>query len=149
MPLRPLKPVVREYDLGDLRLWQDDLAEVVRLMRQLPDIDIRLEADGNELDDVADLPELGPRVGYFTATASRQQVELMKLELSRSSCAITATEPDLETSGAIEAIRTFLSGRRRMPPGCTRSSTTPATFSPRVVALPPERQPPPSYRCSS
>ena len=28
---------------------------------------------------------------------------------------ITATEPDLETSGAIEAIRTFLSGRRRMP----------------------------------
>ena len=56
MPLRPLKPVVREYDLGDLRLWQDDLAEVVRLMRQLPDTDIRLEADGNELDDEADLP---------------------------------------------------------------------------------------------
>jgi hypothetical protein len=61
------------------------------------------------------MPGLGPRVGYFTATALRQQVEILKLELSRSSCVITATEPNLETSGAIEAIRTFLAGRRCMP----------------------------------
>ena len=126
MPLRPLKPVVRKYDPGNLRLWQDDLAEVVRLVRQLTDVDIYLEADNNELDDVADLPELGPRVGYFTVVASvpaslvtvksgRPPGEVLKLEFSRSGCVITATEPDLETSGVIEAIRAFLAGRRRMP----------------------------------
>jgi hypothetical protein len=38
--------VVRQYELGDLRLWQDDLAEAVRLMQQLPDTAIRLEATG-------------------------------------------------------------------------------------------------------
>ena len=123
MPLRSLKPVVRKYDLGNLRLWQDDLAEVVRLVRQLTDVDIYLEADSNELDDVADLPGLGPRVGYFTVVASqpasvkggRPPGEVLKLEFSRSGCVITATEPDLETSGVIEAIRVFLAGRRRMP----------------------------------
>jgi hypothetical protein len=117
--------VVRKYDLGNLRLWQDDLAEVVRLARQLTDVDIYLEADNNELDDVADLPGLGPRVRYFTMVASqpglvgvkgrRPPGEILKLEFSRSGCVITATEPDLETSGVIEAIRAFLAGRRRMP----------------------------------
>jgi hypothetical protein len=115
--------MVRKYDLGNLRLWQDDLAEVVRLMRQLTDVNIYLEADNNELDDVADLPGLGPRVGYFTVVASqpatsvgrRPPGEVLKLEFSRSRCVITATEPDLETSGVIEAIRAFLAGRRRMP----------------------------------
>jgi hypothetical protein len=126
VPLRSLKPVVRKYDLGNLRLWQDDLAEVVRLVRQLTDVDIYLEADNNELDDVADLPGLGPRVGYFTVVASqpatlvavksgRPPGEVLKPEFSRSGCVITATEPDLETSGVIEAIRAFLAGRRRMP----------------------------------
>jgi hypothetical protein len=115
--------VVRKYDLGNLRLWQDDLAEVVRLVRQLTDVDIYLEADNNELDDVADLPGLGPRVGYFTVVASqpatvkggRPPGEVLRLEFSRSGSVITATEPDLETSGVIEAIRAFLAGRRRMP----------------------------------
>jgi hypothetical protein len=93
-------------------------------MRQLTDVDIYLESDSNELDDVADLPGLGLRVGYFTVVASqparsvkgrRPPGEVLKLEFSRGGCVITATEPDLETSGVIEAIRAFLAGHRRMP----------------------------------
>ena len=103
--------------------WIGALAEVVRLTCQLTDVDIYLEADSNELDDLADLSGLGPRVGYFTVVASqpagsvsmRPPGEVLKLEFSRSGCVITATEPDLETSGVIEAIRAFLAGRRRMP----------------------------------
>jgi tetratricopeptide (TPR) repeat protein len=128
VPLRPLSPKLRRYDPGFLRLWQDDLAEIVRLLRQLPDADIFLEADGHEVDEVTDLLGLGPRVGYFTATAMRTDPdalsvqELIKVRLSRDTGGvITAADPNLETSGAIEAIRSFVADRRRMPRWLERS----------------------------
>jgi hypothetical protein len=115
VPLRPLTPAVRRVDLGHLRLWQDDLAEVVRLVQQIPESDIHLEADGNEFDDVSDLPGLSARIRHITVTAAHQQQEILRVDLSQVSCVITATEPSLAMEGAIEAIRRFLASRRRLP----------------------------------
>jgi hypothetical protein len=123
VPLERLTPVVRRYDLGVLRLWQDELAEIVRLVRQLPDIEVRVESENNLLTDVrADLPQLGQRVSYFSVTATRRASDdstaphdVISVKLAKSRCQIEATEPDLTTMGLIDAIRSLAGASRRMP----------------------------------
>jgi hypothetical protein len=66
-------------------LWLDDLAEIVRLARELPGAAIRIEADQHTLTDVVqDLPGLGPRLSYFTVTASSQTEDEPPTELMRA-----------------------------------------------------------------
>jgi hypothetical protein len=125
MPLKRLKPEVKSYDLGPLRLWQDELAEIVRLVKQLPDVDVRIESDGYLLTDVKeDLPKLGSRVKYFTVTATPpSQTALLpvamnpviRVALSRDSCLIEATEPSLMTMGLIQTIQSLVEPHRRLP----------------------------------
>lgn len=110
------------YDLGSLRLWQNELAEIVRLIRQLPNVEVRLESDNNLLTDVhADLPQLGQRVNYFTVTATRPRVgdepgkDVISVKLAKRSCLIEATEPDLTTTGLIENIKSLVGNNRRLP----------------------------------
>jgi hypothetical protein len=73
VPLTRLKATVKSYDLGYLRLWRDDLAEIVRLVRQLDATRVEIHADAYRLDDVeTDLPDprLGPRLSDFSVTAT-------------------------------------------------------------------------------
>lgn len=122
MPLERLSPLVKKHDLGCLRLWQDELAEIVRLIRQLPSVHVYIESDNNKLTDVStDLPQLGQRVNYFTVTATRAAVgdepskEIVSVKLARELCMIEATEPDLTTTGLIESIKSLVKGSRRLP----------------------------------
>jgi hypothetical protein len=134
VPLHPLTPKVTKHELGTLRLWQDDLAEIVRLVQQLPDVQVVIEADNNTLDDVhTDLPKLGQRVSYFTVTATTATAndgagrELVSVKLAKERCRIEATEPDLTTTGLIEALRSLLGSCRRMPPRLQEIYRTPTS----------------------
>lgn len=131
MPLTPLTPTVR--NLGYLRLCRDDLHEIVDHVRSLPGVTIDLEADNNRLDDVdKDLPQLGDRLSYFTLKAYKETApkgdagpegptaasgptptEILTLRLTRDSCTLATTSPDMETRGVISAIRDLARERRR------------------------------------
>jgi len=81
--LRRLTPDIKRVDLGYLRLWRDDLAEIVDLARQLKNVRIDLEAgvpkdDGErhslatyEVANLDELVGLGKRLSYFSITATR------------------------------------------------------------------------------
>jgi len=120
--LKRLTPTIK--DLGYLRLWQDELEEIVALVRQqLSNETIVLESDGNELDDVAvDLPKLGHRVRYFTIKVtgrpdegSEVPREILTVSLTRSRCRIEATNPDVTTRGVISDIQDVAQRCRRVP----------------------------------
>jgi hypothetical protein len=122
VPLERLTPLVKNYDLGSHRLWQDELAEIVRLIRQLPNVHVYIESDNNKLTDVSeDLPQLGQRVNYFTVTATRTGAgdepskEVIGVKLARDRCLIEATEPDLTTTGLIESIKSLVKDCQRLP----------------------------------
>ena len=112
--------MVKKYDLGYIRLWQDELAEIIRLIRQLPYIEDSIEADNNRLTDVrTDLPQLeSQRISYFIIKAQRfpgLPEDVMNVKLTRNECIIEATEPDLATMGVIESIRSLAGANRRLP----------------------------------
>ena len=60
MSLVRLTPLIRTTDLGWLRLSQDDLAHMVRLVGTIEDAEVIIESGGYKLtDDVrTDLPKL-------------------------------------------------------------------------------------------
>jgi hypothetical protein len=120
--IKRLTPTIK--DLGSLRLWQDEVDEIVTFVRQqLGNETIVLEADGNELDDVvADLPKLGRRVRYFTIKVTGKPDaenepprELLTITLRRSRCKIEATNPDVTTRGVISDIQDVAQRCRRLP----------------------------------
>jgi hypothetical protein len=122
VPLKRLTPVVQSFDLGCLRLWQDELAEIVRRTRMLDDAKVSIEADDYELDDMeTELAEIGPRLEYFSVTATKatggQEAprELVSIRLSRDDCRIQAPDPDLTTIGLINEIRALARRSRRLP----------------------------------
>ena len=121
VPLEQLTPVIKRTDLGHLRLTQDDLVEIVRLVRKLPGAEVLIESDNNLLSDVAaDLPQLGTRVGYIKVRALRPDgthgmAEVLSVNLAKAHCEIIATDPDLTTEGLISALQAATRGRRRLP----------------------------------
>lgn len=122
MSLKRLTPTVKHDELGYLLLWRDELAEIVRLTRQLPGANVRIEADGYELDEVeTDLPKLGPQLSYFSMTVTKAVAEnntsheLLSLRLSKNRSWIKATDPDLTTMGLIDQIRSLANRCRRKP----------------------------------
>lgn len=122
MALKRLKPLIKQHDLGYVRLWQDELAGIVLLMRQLDGADLHIEADEWAVDDVeVDLPKIGSRcVKSFKATASRTLAdelphEIMKVELSTYRSEIEAADADLTTTGAINEIVALTDHCRRIP----------------------------------
>lgn len=123
MSIKRLTPVVNYRDLGILRLWRDDLAEIVKYVRQLSDVTLRIEADGFELEDVdADLPTLGKRLGYFSLTAWESGFgspvlgrEVLNVYLSRKQCFVEAKDPDANTRGILGDITSLTDNCRRLP----------------------------------
>ncbi len=130
MPLKRLTPKVQRTELGYLRLWRDELSEIVRLARQLEGAEIRIEADNCLLDDVQeDLPELGPRLDYFSVRVTESMTtpdnitsdlppvprELMSLRLAKDSYWVEAADPDLNVTGLIDAIQKVSDKCRRIP----------------------------------
>jgi hypothetical protein len=140
VPVKPLNPAVERYDLGHLLLWQNDLAAIVELIRRLDAVSVRIEADGNLIDEAADLPQLGPRIGYFTVTAERPGgKECLKLSLSKQSSEITTTDADLAVEGVAGAIQRFTATHRRVPFWIRRFfrwGTSPNEFSLAALPLP-------------
>jgi hypothetical protein len=124
--IKRLTPTVR--NLGHLRLWRDDVAEIAGFAEQLRDVKLRMEADDNALDDVqADLPKIGKRLRYFTLTATRTgpdliPEEVLKVRLAKEGCYVAATNPDLETRGIISDIESAADRCRRVPRWLTRFS---------------------------
>jgi len=139
VPLERITPFVKKYDLGHMRLWQDDLIEIVRLVQQLPDAEVAVECDdnlficnpGDDLLDVVrvELPKLGQRrrrVHYFTVTANQGDEaiserndsytrNLIRVRLTEGESLIEAFEPNLLTMGLIESIRSIVNSRPRLP----------------------------------
>ena len=116
--------MINRRDLGYVRLWQDELAEIIRLMRQLDGADVHIEVDDYVIDDIeVDLPKIGSRrVKSFKATATRATDnepphEFMKIELSKERSQIEAGDPNLSTLGAMEAIVSLTDRCRRIPAG--------------------------------
>lgn len=137
MPLKRLTPIIK--DLGYLRLWQDELEEIVALVRQQLSYDtIVLESDGNELDDVVvDLPKLGRRVRYFSVNVTRKPDrdgkvprEVLTVSLQRNRCKLEATNPDAATRGVISDIQDIAQRCRRVPlwyPDLGKLTSSPST----------------------
>jgi hypothetical protein len=122
MPLERITPVVRRFNLGTLRITQDELAEVARLVRELPNVDVRMESESNKLTDIReDLPQLGSRVGYFSIVASRasaekdESSEVLSIRLNATQAIISTTDPDPTTLGLTEFIKSAVADCRRMP----------------------------------
>lgn len=120
VPLERIEPVVRTFDLGPLRVTQDELVEIVRLTRSITNVEVRLESDGNTLTDVTtDLPELGRQVSYFRISVKRvganswtpDVININFKDIGR----ITTTDPDAEILGHIEFIKAIVAPYRRMP----------------------------------
>jgi hypothetical protein len=97
------------------------MAEIVKLIEQLQNVEIDLEADSFVFDDVdTDLPGVGKQLGYFLVTVerpalagNRPEVNLT-LRLATDGCWIEATNPDPETRGVIADIQKFTAPRRRI-----------------------------------
>jgi hypothetical protein len=123
VPLTRLKATVKSYDLGYLRLWRDDLAEIVRLVRQLDAKRVEIHADACRLDDVeTDLPDprLGPRLSDFSVIATTvagndTSRELISVRLSRRGSRIEVTDPDLTTTGLTNELRSVVASCRWIP----------------------------------
>lgn len=134
MPLKRLTPTVK--NLGHLRLWQDDLAEIIAIVQKLKDVKITLEADKNQLTDgEADLPslplKLGNRLRYFTIKAMQYGIhgfenglpdnqlpegkEILVVRLARNNCEIEAADPDLQAVAVINLIEEKVRKCRRVP----------------------------------
>jgi hypothetical protein len=131
--LRRLTPDIRRVDLGYLRLWRDDLAEIVDLVGQLNDVKIDLEAgvpkeDGDrhslvayEVGDLDELLRLGKRLSYLSITATRTvpadatPYQLLKVYCAKEGCWIEATNPDPEIRGVIGDLKSFAEAHPLLP----------------------------------
>jgi hypothetical protein len=121
MALKRLTPVIRRYDLGSIRMWQNELVEVVRLMSQLDGAEVGVVANEQyQVEDVeSDLSTVGPRLQSFTVTAGKISEglfsEFLKVDLSTAGCTMEATNPDLATLGAMNQMRSLTDECRLMP----------------------------------
>lgn len=120
MAIKRLTPTVKK--LGYLRLWRDDLVEIVTLTRNLENTDVALEADDCELDDLeADLPRLGPRVRNLTIRVARKLTGgsepsyVMTMYFSNDGSKLEATNPNLQTRAVMASIEDYTAERRRIP----------------------------------
>jgi hypothetical protein len=137
--LRRLTPDIKRVDLGYLRLWRDDLAELVNLVRQLKDVEIDLEAgvpkEGTErhsmveyeVGELDELVGLGKRISYLSITATRTALagatphQLLKVHCAKEGCWIEATNPDPEIRGVIGDLTSFARTHPLLP-SCYPSS---------------------------
>jgi hypothetical protein len=116
-----LTPLITNTDLGWLRLSQDDLAHIVRLVGSLEDAEVVIKSSGYQLTDVrVDLPKLGKRVTNFEikgsrAADSRGKSPCILVELTTKRSQIITEDPDLPMLGLVEALRGFAEQRGRMP----------------------------------
>jgi hypothetical protein len=133
--LKRLTPTIK--NLGYLRLWQDDLTEIIALVQKLENVKITLEADKiyELLGGEADLPslplKLGNRLRYFTIRATRSVIleaedelpgnrppegkEILAVRLARNSCQIEAADPDIYARDVINLILEKARKCRRVP----------------------------------
>jgi hypothetical protein len=113
-------------NLGSLRLWRNDLQQIVDQVRSLPGVRIDLEADNIKLDDVeTELPGLGDRLSYFTLKAYSEGAEVLSLRLREDGCTLATSNPGPEVRRVIGAIEDIARQRRRVPMWFPRVSRHP------------------------
>jgi len=102
-------------------MWRENLDELVRLVGKLPDVKVSVEANDNTATDLAaDLPQLGPRLAYFTVTGLRasgdsDEVEVVRVHLANNGSYIEAVDPDFDTLGLFREVETLVRRHRRIP----------------------------------
>jgi hypothetical protein len=112
MALRKLGPEVTRRDLGPVRMWRDDIAEMVAVFREaIPQGDVDIEVDGYKVDEIEDLAEL--KVPNIEVLTVEDRSEKVALELSTSRCLIKAYDPDLATRGMIAELAQIAERCRR------------------------------------
>lgn len=121
MSLIRLNPLINTTDLGWLRLSQDDLAQMVRIVETLEDVEVVIKSGTYQLTDVrTDLPKLGKRVSDFTIRAVRSEgaartTPVVSVELTSNRSKIIAEDPDLHALGLVETLRRLSGECSRMP----------------------------------
>lgn len=108
MALKRERPLADERVLGRVRLWRDDLYEIVKVMREVAP-DLTLHADDYTLDDVDDLAD-APET-YVRRFVAESQGKGIRLDLADVSV-IAANDPDLKTRGMMEEVQRLTRRRR-------------------------------------
>ncbi|GAA1795593.1 hypothetical protein HC028_18490 [Planosporangium flavigriseum] len=116
-------PEIFRYDLGAVRMWREDLAELVNVLNDSLDKPLDLESGGYTLDRVEDLADVQEKtVPYFAAWlhadgeagAYSRRVHRVYLILERNKCTLEMRDPDNGMRwAASEAIRIAKRCRRR------------------------------------
>lgn len=87
--------------LGDVRLWRDDLAEILKVIQQVHPVST-LEVDAYTCESVEDLASLEEaRISRFVAQSDDHTVVLV---FDRKISEISAVEPDLATRGMLSEV---------------------------------------------
>jgi hypothetical protein len=152
--LERVKPEVQRVNLGCVRMWREDLDELVRLVGKLPDVKVRIEANENTATDLAaDLPQLGPRLAYFTVTGLRAsqdsaELEVVRVHLANSGSYVEAADPDLDAKGLFREVEALAKKRRRIPAKLT-SYFDLWVATPAAATTPPASAADPGRRASS
>ncbi len=61
--MKSLQPTVQRAELGSVKLWRDELAEIIRMLGLLGDAQVRIETNQNLIEDLdVNLPKLGERL---------------------------------------------------------------------------------------
>ncbi|WP_155246107.1 hypothetical protein [Salinispora arenicola] len=109
-PLHPLRPTAVSLDLGPMRLWRDDLAKIVALIKDVYSID-RLQTDRYLIDTLDDLDGVEERtIGLFDVEAGDGR---LRLTIKRSLALLTIYDPDLQARGLMVEIKRIAARRRR------------------------------------
>jgi len=115
MVLTRLDPVVGRRSLGILRLWRDDIAEMVTVFREaVSDHDVLIQTDTYELSTVDDLALIdAPRVDRLIVTGEQGR---LRLEFGPLECQAEVTDPDLRARGMLAELTRISERRRRRLP---------------------------------
>lgn len=110
MALRRTEPHTVARELGYIRLWRDDLAEIVFVMRQVAP-DLTLSTDTYDLDSVDDLAKIGEEsIAKFVATSADSRIHF---EVGPRRSYIFAVDSDLLTRGMLDEVQRIARRRPR------------------------------------
>lgn len=112
MPLRRQEPLSKEWDFGLLRLYIEDLEEIVKTLSEVAS-DIVIEADDFVADSVQDLRELDK--SYIDRLVIRCETVRLELTLSKGAARLVVLDPSIPVEGAIARIESMMQQRRRQP----------------------------------
>lgn len=112
MPLRSTEPVIHAERLGAVKVWRDDVAEMVEIIEQVTSGQkLEFSTPGYTFDTIEDLKDYpGKRIEKLTIATETRNIVLV---LSQDESFINAKDPDLLTRGAMSAVARVAARCRR------------------------------------